>query len=293
MFLLTITALIYLSDVSNSSVLLDGVSQREFSYAHQEDWPESCFGNHQSPIDLPDVCYSDSIKIDTSLKLTTHGYGMVLPLSKTTITNNGHTIKVSVDGWDKVSSSAPTVTGTAANNHTYQFVSLHFHWNGDTTEGSEHAIHGSREASEMHMVHFNTKYSSKEEAALETDGILVLGTFFRQDIASNPNLNLIVSHLKNVHEVGSTTKPSMTFALSSLLPRDMSTFYQYSGSLTTPPCYESVTWILFLEFPPIGYAQLREFQKTSKFEDRERDIQALNGRTVYASGDAFCHMRRG
>ncbi len=44
--------------------------------------------------------------------------------------------------------------------------------------------------------------------------------------------------------------------LDDLLPNNLDLFYRYEGSLTTPPCSESVTWILYPDINDIGYKQV-------------------------------------
>lgn len=46
------------------------------------------------------------------------------------------------------------------------------------------------------------------------------------------------------HILGGTATKVPSFSLKALLPEDHSKFYHYKGSLTTPPCYESVKWIV-------------------------------------------------
>ncbi len=46
------------------------------------------------------------------------------------------------------------------------------------------------------------------------------------------------------------------FSLGSLLPSDRSKYYRYSGSLTTPPCYESVIWTVMEETIKISTDQV-------------------------------------
>lgn len=46
------------------------------------------------------------------------------------------------------------------------------------------------------------------------------------------------------------------FDIQSLLPEDLGRYYRYNGSLTTPPCYQSVIWTLFHERVQISKAQV-------------------------------------
>ena len=46
------------------------------------------------------------------------------------------------------------------------------------------------------------------------------------------------------------------FALSDLLPRNSTSYYRYYGSLTTPPCYETVIWTIFTERIEISQEQV-------------------------------------
>lgn len=64
--------------------------------------------------------------------------------------------------------------------------------------------------------------------------------------------------LHKVEEYNSTVEIEDVFSLSSLLPplEDMEHFYTYNGSLTTPPCSEAVTWIIFPNALPISAIQV-------------------------------------
>ena len=55
-----------------------------------------------------------------------------------------------------------------------------------------------------------------------------------------------------------------SFPLEQLLPYDLTSFYRYSGSLTTPPCHESVVWTVFYEPVQISKAQVEKITSSSK-----------------------------
>ncbi|KAK3540397.1 hypothetical protein QTP70_030410 [Hemibagrus guttatus] len=127
--------------------------------------------------------------------------------------------------------------------HNYQIVEMRFHWGTNVTNGSEHKLDGRRFPMEMQIVGLAPEFTDVEEASAVTAGLLMMGVFI--DIASDENkaFKAIAHAVSNVPYPGdsvSVTPP----ALSRLLP-DNHKFYQYHGGQTTPPCLQTVTWIVF------------------------------------------------
>jgi len=74
----------------------------------------------------------------------------------------------------------------------------------------------------------------------------------------NPRLQPLVKKLHKVTLEGQSVLMDSTFTMASLLPRDLEVYYTYQGSLTTPPCPEVVTWIVFPEPEFISYNQVSD-----------------------------------
>lgn len=94
-------------------------------------------------------------------------------------------------------------------------------------------------------------------------------------------------------------------SINDLLPNILTSFYTYSGSLTTPPCYQVVNWIIMsdrlylnakqiemfrnLYVPTHGENERPEGEQGSSSENSPpimpniRHIQPLNNRTILAS----------
>lgn len=60
------------------------------------------------------------------------------------------------------------------------------------------------------------------------------------------------------------------FNVKALLPPLLAQFYRYNGSLTTPPCYQSVLWTVFSQRAQISMGQV------SGGEVREKHCCALS-----------------
>ncbi|MEZ5380934.1 MAG: carbonic anhydrase family protein [Microthrixaceae bacterium] len=195
-------------------------------------------GTEQSPIDLTGATSEDIADISFN-------YGEI-PLS---IFNNGHTIEVEAEAGNSIE-----LEGTE-----YAVKQFHFH------AGSEHVIDGSQFPLEMHIVH------STEDEKLAVVGVMV------EVGAENEALASVFDNIPTeVSEEGEVVDGA-TVDLSAALP-DAQTYYQYSGSLTTPPCSEGVSWQV-LETPiEVSQAQLDAF--TEVVDGNFRPVQPLGEREL-------------
>jgi carbonic anhydrase len=67
---------------------------------------------------------------------------------------------------------------------------------------------------------------------------------------------------------------------ASILPAQHG-YYEFEGSLTTPPCSEGVRWLVLKQPVTLSQAQLDAFRKL--FPRNARPVQPLNGRVVRES----------
>jgi len=65
--------------------------------------------------------------------------------------------------------------------------------------------------------------------------------------------------------------------INDILPRDQR-YYQFMGSLTTPPCTEGVLWMVMKQPVSLSSAQLRVFSQL--YANNARPVQPVNGRPV-------------
>lgn len=75
----------------------------------------------------------------------------------------------------------------------------------------------------------------------------------------NPDLEPIIDKLDDVRKEGTDAELDDSFSLRTLMPDDLMPYYRYEGSLTTPPCYEVVTWTVFKNFATISEKQVLIF----------------------------------
>jgi carbonic anhydrase len=148
--------------------------------------------------------------------------------------------------------------------HKYELQQFHFH------RHSEHKINGEYSKMEIHFVH---KSSTGAYAVL---GILV------KNGAVSPSLQVLFNASPSHKGINSVPNH---LNLTTLLPKDISSYYTYSGSLTTPnldltPNQGPLTWVLFKNTISLSRNQLKEYSLKYK-EENFRVIQPLNNRTVY------------
>jgi carbonic anhydrase len=206
-------------------------------------------GLHQSPVNIntSDVIYD---KVMGTKPLTIH----YEPAKTKAILNNGHSVQVAIDGEGSLLEGGPYV-------HKYRVEQFHFHWGKDSQIGAEHLIDGKTYAAELHIVHWNTElYGTFGEAAKSATGVAVLCIFIQAG-KHHPGLKKITDLLPKVQYAGDKTEIPGGFDPGCLLPSDKSRYFTYTGSLTTPPCYESVRFLLFKEPIQVSEEQLAAFRQ--------------------------------
>jgi carbonic anhydrase len=167
-----------------------------------------------------------------------------------TIVNNGHTIELNAE-------KGGTLT---FGGDPYALVQFHFH------HPSEHLIGGKSFPMEVHFVHAHAS------GALAVVGALV--------VAGRPNrvFSKIIATMPT-HE-GETVKADPAINPNGLLPGRLA-YYRYPGSLTTPPCSETVEWLLLTDPIQVADADIAGFAKL--YARNARPAQKANRRDVLRS----------
>ncbi|KAF4522187.1 hypothetical protein B566_EDAN007335 [Ephemera danica] len=239
------------------------------------DLHEECGGEGQSPIRVS----TRHAKTATFPALEMVGYHNPLP-SPITLTNNGHSVSLS----PSENGDLPYIFGGPLHDD-FELVSLHFHWGRHNNRGSEHIINSIRYALELHIIHRNRKYATLAEALKHADGLAVVAFFFQAGERHNMRLDTLLRSLPLVRHAGDEAKLERPLPLAWLQPRDIDTFYSYKGSLTTPPCSEAVTWLLFPHALHVSFDQMDLFRRLSAGDeplvDNYRMPQPLNSRLIY------------
>lgn len=174
------------------------------------------------------------------------------PYKSKMILNPGYCWKVEVDGEGSILEGGPL-------EHKYQLEQFHFHWGKTDKTGSEHTVDGKIYPAEVHLVHWNKDlYHSFDDAVAKENGLAVLGAFLEIG-EEHAELKKLTNLLENVKHRGEETNIPEGFDPTTLVPENRA-YWTYDGSLTTPPCYETVTWIVFKQPIQVSSEQLARFR---------------------------------
>ncbi|KAL7859892.1 hypothetical protein SRHO_G00150390 [Serrasalmus rhombeus] len=247
----------------------------------QMHWAEqypSCGGEKQSPIDIQ----RRTVRFNPHLlHLELTGYGEQKK-GNFLMSNNGHSVQINLPPTMKITKGLPD---------QYTAVQMHLHWGGYDLEasGAEHTLDGIRYMAELHVVHYNSdNYKSFEEAVDKPDGLAVLAFFYEDGHFENTYYTEFINNLAKVKYAGQSMNIS-SLNVRSMLPENLANFYRYEGSLTTPPCFESILWTVFDTPIILSHNQIRKLESTiMDLENKTlwndyRMAQPLNQRVVESS----------
>jgi len=247
-----LTILLATAAAMPASIALAGEEHAHWSYGGatgpekwstlEHDFGSCSLGKTQSPIDIRDA---EAHKAD--LPAIDFAY-QPTPLR---IIDNGHTIQVNY---------APGSFITVGDRR-YELVQFHFH------KPSEEKINEKSYDMVAHLVHRDSEGKLAVVAVLLGKG------------TANPLVDTLWSHFPT-QKNQEMAVDAVHINVAELLP-DNHAYYTFTGSLTTPPCTEGVTWLVLQHPSSVSASELARFGAT--YPMNARPVQPLNGRTIQAS----------
>lgn len=219
-----------------------------------------CAGSGQSPVDIPEVTQYDGKSQDTLDAMY-----LPVPAEGLALINNGHALQVN-GAFGKL--SLP--------DGTYNVLQFHFHC------PSEHSVEGTLSSCEMHIVH-------QKDGATGTDDLAVVGILFDRvkDAGADEDSGLELGFLRQLGFSGDLPKEGESLPIS--VPIDLRKtfdailsggYFHYKGSLTTPPCSETVHWYVMRKKAAISQKMVDKFKALFPSPMDNRPVQPLNDREI-------------
>jgi len=173
------------------------------------------------------------------------------------IFNNGNTVEVSSGEKNK---TLPATIVTSDDGTLYKLNQFHFH------TPSEHRIDGVHFDVEQHLVFSKVKGKNPNEIA-------VVAVFYNVGEEENVFLKPIVENIpKKAEEKNKIKKVELSTLIKDI--DSIKNAFNYDGSLTTPPCTETVEWYVNKKPLSLSVQQFKEMRNVIGFNSRFTQLRS-------------------
>jgi carbonic anhydrase len=236
-------------------------------YKLRPEWGVARTGKRQSPINITTMDAVNGMVMKSPLPVQ-----LYYRASMVKVINNGHTIQATFS-----EESKNTITlggellpdGSWRGGERYRLTQFHFH------HRSEHKIDNVDYPMEVHLVHAQVANPNK---------LAVIGVMIEEG-AENVHMKRFWEHLPKRpvdHDdrekmKSQEHKQDYEFDPKTLIPLG-GDYFQYQGSLTTPPCTENVLWTVMQKPITFSKGQIRTF--SALFPKNNRNVQKAFDRLI-------------
>ncbi|GMN39463.1 hypothetical protein TIFTF001_008694 [Ficus carica] len=209
-------------------------------------------GKWQSPVNIR----KDKVFLNRNLKPLIRDYRP----ANATLINNGFNIGIHYEEY-------AGVLNVEGKNYTLK--QLHWH------SPSEHRINGVQYPLELHLVHKS-----------DDGNLSVVAVLFQYSVHADPFLSEIKEGMNELYKEVCKGDEEAHIPLGTLdvkqLKKNTKKYYRYVGSLTTPPCSESVTWNILAKVRCITKEQVDALKAPlhSPYKNNSRPCQPLHERKI-------------
>ncbi|XP_064482123.1 carbonic anhydrase-related protein 10-like [Ornithodoros turicata] len=260
----------------------EGISGPDFWGRLNPAWSLCSTGRRQSPINIDpqQLLFDPSLK---PLSLNKHRVNGV-------VYNTGQSVVFRLD-----LAGDPLGVNISQGPLSYQYrvYEVHLHFGRTDDRGSEHSVSGFAFPAELQIFGYNCDlYSNVSEARQRAQGIVALAVIIKVSDTANLELRLLTSQLLQIGYKGSHV-PVQSLSIRELLP-DTDAYMTYEGSMTTPGCDETVTWLVMNRplymtrqqlFATRKLMQGDTFHPKAPLGNNFRPTQPLHGRVVRTNID--------
>lgn len=236
-----------------------------YNYVDDKKWSENytplgnprCgLGGRQSPIDI-----NHSAVVALQDNIINFSYRSVKDAA---VINNGHYLEVDGDfGF---------LQSLTQGSNTYKAVNYHIH------APSEHRVNGRSYAMELHVVHKRNISNPRDGREHYFKGSAV-GILFDIGNETKPCVKKLLNPLPSVSCSACVGEVDLKACFQEQFA---ASYYNYDGSVTTPPCNERMEWFVMARPATITQADLTKLKLLGYGEPGDnRNVQPMNGRSVF------------